>query len=143
MAELLLFHHAQGRTAGVLSFADKIRQAGHTVHVPDLYDGHTFHDLEAGIAYACQAGFKTIIERGEQAASPLPDHLVYAGFSLGVMPAQKLAQTRPGAAGALFFDACVPIAEFGAWPLDLPFRSTPWITISRSSKKAIWPPRRS
>lgn len=39
MAEVLVFHHAHGRTPGVLAFADDIRRAGHTVHVPDLYEG--------------------------------------------------------------------------------------------------------
>ena len=34
------------------------------------------------------------------AVDHLPGELVYAGFSLGVLPAQKLAQTRPGARGA-------------------------------------------
>jgi dienelactone hydrolase len=37
------------------------------------------------------------------------------------MPAQKLAQTRPGARGALFFEACLPVEEFGtAWPQGVP-----------------------
>ena len=45
MAELLLFHHAQGLTAGCLSFADELRAAGHVVHAPDLYDGKTFTKL--------------------------------------------------------------------------------------------------
>jgi len=123
MAEVLLFHHAQGRTAGVLSFADEIRGAGHTVHVPDLYEGRTFADLDAGVGYARETGFGTVIERGVLAAEGLPDHLVYAGFSLGVMPAQKLAQTRPGAAGALLFSSCVPAAEFGGpWPQGVPLQ---------------------
>ena len=123
MAEVLLFHHAQGRTAGVLSFADEIRGAGHTVHVPDLYEGRTFADLDAGVGYAREVGFGTIIERGVVAAEGLPDHVVFAGFSLGVMPAQKLAQTRPGAAGALLFSSCVPAAEFGGpWPPGVPLQ---------------------
>ncbi len=46
----------------------------------------------------------------------LPNEIVYAGFSLGVMPAQLLAQTRPGAKGALLLHACVPPSEFGPWP---------------------------
>jgi dienelactone hydrolase len=55
------------------------------------------------------------------AAAALPHHVVYAEFSLGVLPAQKLAQTRQGAAGALLFHACVPVAEFGdSWPCDVP-----------------------
>ena len=121
MAEVLLFHHAQGRTPGVTAFADTLRAAGHTVHVPDLYEGRTFDDFEAGIGHAQEIGFGTLIERGVAAAEGLPDSLVYAGFSLGVLPAQKLAQTRPGAAGALLISACVPTSEFGTpWPGGVP-----------------------
>ena len=120
MAEVLLFHHAQGRTAGVLAFADELRRAGHTVHTPDLYDGHTFATLDEGLAYAKQAGFGNLLERGVRTADDLPEDLVYAGFSLGVMPAQQLAQTRAGARGAVFIDACLPPSEFGSWPEELP-----------------------
>ena len=121
MADVLLFHHAQGQTAGFLAFADELRQAGHTVHTPDLYDGNTFDSLDDGIAYAQKVGFGDIIEHGVRAADDLPAGLVYAGFSLGVMPAQQLAQTRPGARGALLFESCVPTSEFGSdWPADVP-----------------------
>jgi dienelactone hydrolase len=121
MTEVLLFHHAQGRTAGVLAFADELRQAGHIVHTPDLYDGRTFDSLDDGLAYAGQVGFGAIVERGVQAADELPAELVYAGFSLGGMPAQRLAQTRAGARGALLFHTCVPPSQFGSdWPVDLP-----------------------
>ena len=121
MAEVLLFHHSQGQTEGFLAFADELRQAGHTVHTPDLYDGRTFESLDDGLAYAGQIGFGDILERGVRAADELPSELVYAGFSLGVMPAQKLAQTRPGAQGALLFHSCIPTSEFGsAWPEDVP-----------------------
>jgi dienelactone hydrolase len=121
MAEVLLFHHAQGLTPGVVAFADELRRAGHTVHTPDLYDGRTFDTLEAGMAHAEEIGFGEVIERGTRAADGLPAELVYAGFSLGVLPAQKLAQTRAGARGALLFYSCVPVAEFGrAWPAEVP-----------------------
>jgi dienelactone hydrolase len=120
MAEVLLFHHAQGQTEGFHAFAGELRRAGHTVHAPDLYDGRTFATLEEGMAYAGQIGFAEIIERGTRAANELPNELVYAGFSLGVLPAQKLAQTRAGARGALLFYSCVPAAEFGPWPADVP-----------------------
>jgi dienelactone hydrolase len=120
MAEVLLFHHAQGLTPGVLAFAQDLRAAGHRVHAPDLYDGRVFADLPAGIAHAESIGFEAIIERGKAAAAALPASLVYAGFSLGVLPAQALAQTRPGARGALFFHSSVPPHAFGAtWPTDL------------------------
>lgn len=121
MAEILLFHHAQGQTDGFLAFAQTLRQAGHTVHTPDLYQGHTFQTLDEGIAYAKQQGFGQLLEQGVRAADGLADELVYAGFSLGVMPAQQLAQTRSGARGALFFHACLPYTEFGtAWPAGVP-----------------------
>ena len=117
MAEVLLYHHAQGQTSGFLAFADELRAAGHLVHAPDLYDGRTFPTLDEGVGYAKQVGFETIGERGRLAAEGLPAELVYAGFSLGVMPAQELAQTRPGAKGALLFSAAFPASEFGgSWP---------------------------
>lgn len=120
MAEVVLYHHAQGLTDGVKSFAEELRQAGHTVHLPDLYEGHTYATLDEGLEYAKTTGFGVVKERGVQAAQGLGDRLVYAGFSLGVMPAQELAQTRPGATGALFFYSCLPVEEFGAWPAGVP-----------------------
>jgi dienelactone hydrolase len=105
----------------VLGFADGLRRAGHTVHTPDLLDGRVFGTLEEGVEYAGEVGFGEVVERGVRAAEQLPESLVYAGFSLGVLPAQKLAQTRPGARGALFVHACVPVSEFGsAWPSGVP-----------------------
>ena len=121
MAEVLLFHHAQGLTPGILAFADTLRRAGHIVHTPDLFEGRTFATLDAGMSFVKDVGFGAMIERGARAAEGLPAELVYAGFSLGVLPAQMLAQTRPGARGALLFYACVPVSEFGsAWPKGVP-----------------------
>src|SRR5206468_6711605 len=94
----------------------------HVVNAPDLYDGKTFADLDDGVRYAREVGFETIIERGRLAAEDLPNELVYAGFSLGVMPAQMLAQTRPGAKGALLFSAAFPASEFGSWPPGVPLQ---------------------
>ena len=123
MAEVLLFHHAQGQTSGFLAFVDELRRAGHTIHTPDLYDGHTFESLDDGLAHARQVGFGNLLERGVRAADELPSELVYAGFSLGVMPAQELAQTRPGAKGALLFSAAFPASEFGgSWPPGVPLQ---------------------
>ena len=120
MAEVLLFHHALGLTPGCRSFADDLRAAGHVVHLPDLYDGKTFGTVQEGVAHAQKVGFGTIMERGVQAAERLPAEIVYGGFSLGVMPAQRLTQTRPGAKGALLISACLPPSEFGAWPQGVP-----------------------
>lgn len=122
MAEVVLFHHAQGLTPGVRAFADELRGEGHTVHTPDLYDGHIFDSLEAGLAYSDRIGVEEIIERGARAVTDAPAELVYVGFSLGVLPAQKLAQTRPGARGAVFVHSCVPSSSFGSWPSPVPVR---------------------
>jgi dienelactone hydrolase len=122
VAEAVLFHHAQGLTPGIVAFADGLRRAGHTVHTPDLFDGRTFASIDEGMAYAQEIGFPDgVIDRGDRAVSELPPGLVYAGFSLGVLPAQKLAQTRSGARGALLCYSCVPVSAFGsAWPAGVP-----------------------
>jgi dienelactone hydrolase len=121
MTDVLLFHHAQGLTPGVTDFADRLRAAGHTVHTPDLYDGRTFDTLEQGIGNAKEIGFGEITERGVRAAEGLGDALVYAGFSLGVVPAQQLAQTRSGALGAQLLYSYLPPEEFGGpWPAGVP-----------------------
>jgi dienelactone hydrolase len=123
VAEILLFHHAYGQTDGFLAFADELRSAGNIVHTPDLYEGRSFSDFDAGIGYAKAVGFDTIAERGRTAAEALPEELVYAGFSLGAMPAQMLAQTRPRAKGALLFSAAIPPSEFGTpWPKGVPLQ---------------------
>jgi dienelactone hydrolase len=117
MAEVALFHHAQGLTPGVVAFADELRRAGHTVQTPDLFEGHTFGTVEEGVAHAKKVGFGEVMERGVRAVEGLSVGLVYAGFSLGVLPAQRLSQTRTGAWGALLFHACLPVSEFGpSWP---------------------------
>ena len=123
MAEVLLFHHAQGLTPGVRAFADDLRAAGHTVHTPDLFDGRTFQSIDEGLAYIGEIGFDDMRERGVRLADGLPSGIVYAGFSFGVLPAQKLAQTRPGARGALLFYSCLPISgewAIGPWPNGVP-----------------------
>jgi len=122
MAEVVLFHHAQGLTPGVVDFADELRRTGHTVHTPDLFQGRTFASIDDGMRFAGEIGFPgEVIARGARAVEGLPAGLVYGGFSLGVLPAQFLAQTRPGARGALLFYSCVPVSEFGSgWPGGVP-----------------------
>ncbi|GAA4380960.1 dienelactone hydrolase family protein [Paeniglutamicibacter cryotolerans] len=121
MATFLIFHHAQGRTTGMDSFAELLRDAGHDVHAPDYYSGHTFTDLASGLEFADRMGFDTVIDHGTRAAMGLPAHTIYIRFSLGVLPAQKLAQIRPGAAGAILVGSCLPLGEFaGTWPRGVP-----------------------
>jgi dienelactone hydrolase len=133
MATIVLFHHVQGRTPGVLAFADELRAHGHAVHAPDLLEGRTFATIDEGVAHVQEIGFDTVIGRGVDAAAGLPADVIYAGFSLGVLPAQNLAQTNPGARGALFFHACAPPSAFGTpWPAGVPLqvhmmKDDPWV----------------
>ncbi|GKV68652.1 dienelactone hydrolase [Sporosarcina sp. NCCP-2716] len=123
MADVLLFHHVLGRTAGILHLAEVLEQAGHTLHTPDLFEGRIFETIEEGFAFVKEIGFETLMERVRQAAEDVQPSVVYAGYSLGVMAAQQLAQTRAGAAGALFIASCAPAEEFGGpWPAKLPLQ---------------------
>lgn len=143
MTHVLLFHHALGRTPGFLTFATTLRDAGHAVDAPDLYGGRIFADLDEGVAFAKQIGFGEIIQRGATVADGLPSDIVYAGFSLGALPAQFLAQTRPGARGAMLFHGCVPASEFeSAWPEGVPLQihimdADPWGEEDREAAKAM------
>lgn len=121
MAEVVLYHHVQGLTDGVQSFAETLRTAGHVVHTPDVFGGRVFDSIDDGLAFAEQAGFETLVGRGVAAADGIRPDAVYAGFSFGVMPAQQLAQTRAGARGALLMCSCLPASEFGdGWPEGVP-----------------------
>jgi dienelactone hydrolase len=121
MTEVVLYHHVQGLTHGVRSFADTLREAGHAVHTPDLFGGRVFDTIDDGMAFARDAGFGALTELGVAAGEAVQPEAVYAGFSFGVMPAQQLAQTRPGARGALLMYSCLPVSEFEQpWPEGVP-----------------------
>jgi dienelactone hydrolase len=136
VAEVLLFHHAQGLTPGVAAFAERLRSEGHVVHTPDLYDGKSFADRSDGVRYAQGVGFGEIVERGRRAADTVPNGVVYGGFSLGLMPAQVLAMTKPGAKGALLFHGAVRPSDLGgSWPQGVPLQ----IHIMEGDEEALPP----
>jgi dienelactone hydrolase len=123
MAEVVLFHHVQGLTDGVRAFAGELRSGGHTVHTPDLFDGARPATIDEGVALVQRIGEEVLAERTGRAVAGLPGGLVYAGFSFGAASAQRLAQTRPGARGALLYEACLPVTgewAIGPWPEDVP-----------------------
>ena len=123
MAEVVLFHHVQGLTDGVRAFAEELRTGGHTVHTPDLFEGARPESIDDGLAYAGKIGDEVLTARVDASVADLPDGLVYAGVSFGVSEAQRLAQTRPGARGALLYEGCMPISgewAFGPWPDGVP-----------------------
>jgi dienelactone hydrolase len=118
MADLVLFHHVLGLTDGVVALADELRAGGHSVVTPDLFAGQRFESIEDGAAHVDHIGVQAIIERGSDAVvGNRSAKTVYAGISLGVLPAQYLAQTRPDAIGCVAMEAFVPPTEFGdGWP---------------------------
>lgn len=123
MAEVVLFHHVQGLTDGVRAFAEELRAGGHTVHTPDLFEGERPATIEDGVAFTRRLGGEVLDERADRAVADLPGALVYAGFSFGAATAQRLAQTRPGACGALLYESCIPLTgdwAFGPWPDGVP-----------------------
>jgi dienelactone hydrolase len=123
MANVLLFHHIQGRTPGIQAFSDQLRSAGHIVHVPDLFDGRTFESIDDGAAFTQSDDAPDFEALADAEAAKLPADLVYLGFSWGVMQAQRLAQTRPGATGAVLCESCAPVTgewAFGPWPDGVP-----------------------
>lgn len=123
MAEVIVFHHVQGMTEGIRTFAEQLRAGGHTVHTPDLFDGALPATIDDGVALVRSADGEELQSRADQALADLPPSLVYAGFSWGAALAQKYAQTRSGARGALLYDACIPLTgewAFGPWPDGVP-----------------------
>ncbi|MGH8823529.1 MAG: dienelactone hydrolase family protein [Jiangellaceae bacterium] len=122
MAEVVLFHHVQGLTDGVRAFAEELRSGGHTVHTPDLFDGELPATIDDGVALTRRIG-DVLDQRADRVVADLPEGLVYAGFSWGAGTAQRFAQIRPGARGALLYESCIPITgewAFGPWPDGVP-----------------------
>jgi dienelactone hydrolase len=123
MAEVVLIHHVQGLTDGIRAFADELRAGGHIVHTPDLFDGERPATIDEGVAHVESVGDEVLGERADRVVADLPEDLVYAGFSWGAATAQRYAQTRPGARGALLYEACIPLTgewAFGPWPDGVP-----------------------
>ncbi|MEL6893466.1 MAG: dienelactone hydrolase family protein [Actinomycetota bacterium] len=121
MAQIVLFHHVMGPTAGIDEVARRLEAAGHRVHTPDLFDGERFESIDDGVAHLESIGFPSLLERANAAVAGLPPSLVYAGVSMGVIAAQYLAQTRAHAAGAVLIESCLPASEFGVgWPAGVP-----------------------
>lgn len=123
MATLLLFHHALGLTEGMSAFADTLRDAGHRVATPDLFDGRVFSDLDEGVAYAEGLDRDEVAALAATALVDLGTPAVVGGFSFGSMSAQRLAQTRQDVLGAILYHGGVDPSWFGSpWPAALPLQ---------------------
>ena len=123
MAEVVLFHSVLGIRPGVTELAERLRSAGHTVHVADLYEGHPpFDSYEPAMEFQEEIGFKELSRRAEAAVAGLSSELVYCGFSMGCAAAEMLAAKRPGARGAVLVAGANALKWFGveSWPAGVP-----------------------
>jgi dienelactone hydrolase len=123
VAEIALIHSVLGMTPGFASAADRLREAGHTVHVVDLFDGAAPLDsYELAAERVQKIGVPELVGRARSAVQSLPPDLVYGGFSLGAALSAGLAARRPGARGALLLQGAPNPASIGAtsWPAGVP-----------------------
>lgn len=134
MANLVIFHSALGLRPALLRWADRLRDRGHQVHTPDLFDGEVFDELEQGVAKRDAIGIPELIYRAHAAVAELPEDLFYAGFSMGAASAQMLAGSRPGARGAILMHAALPLPalQIASWPAAVPVQlhyaeEDPWV----------------
>jgi Dienelactone hydrolase and related enzymes len=134
MAEVVLFHSALGLRPGVHAIADILREAGHTVTLPDYYDGEYFDDLDGGLRKRDSLGFPELTRRFRKISETISRPTVFAGFSLGAMAAQLLAATHPAARGAVLLHGAGRASEFtdGPWPSAVPVQvhyaeNDPWM----------------
>jgi dienelactone hydrolase len=112
------FHSALGLRPAIHEFAQLLRNDGHIVHTPDLFDGEVFDNLTDGIAKRDAVGIPELSRRATVAVESLPSDCVYVGFSMGAASAQYLAASRPGAKAVILCHAALPPALMGIeeWP---------------------------
>ncbi|MFY1676483.1 MULTISPECIES: dienelactone hydrolase family protein [unclassified Streptomyces] len=121
--DIILFHSILGARPAVRRAADLLRDAGHRVWTPDLFDGRVFDSMETARAYQEEVGREELLGRAVRAAAPHSDRgVVYAGFSLGAAVAQTLALGDRRARGLLLLHGTSDIApdvEVDALPVQL------------------------
>lgn len=137
MANVVVFHHVLGLTEGVLQFAESLRADGHNVWCPDLFKGKHFESLEEGCKYEEDVmGWEGMIAESEKAVADVPADAYFLGFSMGAVYAQRLAELRPGAKGAILMHGCVQGGFFATeWPAGVRLQihqtsGDPWTDMS-------------
>ena len=121
MTEVVLYHHIQGLTEGVRSFANEVRQAGHTVHTPDLFDGRTFATMDEAFAFVRQTGDALDAKADEPRTRCRKRWCTPASRGASAPRSGSLRHVPPGPGAPL--RRCYPISgeyAFGPWPDDLP-----------------------
>lgn len=129
MAHIVLFHSALGLRPAVNEFAEALREQGHTVSVPDYYEGKVFDDEKTGIEFRDSVGVKPLMDRAAAALENEPDDAVLAGFSLGAFFAQAFAGKRPQAQAAILLHSVdAPRKGWNGVPVQVHrYGTDPWI----------------
>lgn len=135
-ATILLLHSTYGPRPAVHSAAERLRAAGHEVHVPDLFEGQVADSVEDGRKIRDEIGNEELLRRAIAAAAPYSEQgLVYAGFSMGGSLAQNLALGDEKARGLLLLHGTSDLPEGAATdiPVQLhvadpdPFEPDDWL----------------
>jgi dienelactone hydrolase len=123
MTTVAIFHSVLGVRAGVLDAAERLRQDGHVVLVPDLFEGRTFDEYPPAMTFAWQElGQESLLRRASDAVAGLPEGFVTVGFSLGCVLAGYLATQRT-VSGVVMASGAVPVSLLGPdvrWPSGVP-----------------------
>ncbi|MFX4285945.1 dienelactone hydrolase family protein [Janibacter sp. G349] len=127
MAHVLLLHSALGLRPGVHTFADRLRELGHEVVVPDYYEGHVFEQEVPGIAH--RDAHPEYFEAVRELAAQMPPETALIGMSLGSFFAQRLAARRPRARAAiLMHSVAAPRHDWSGVPVQVHrHEDDPWI----------------
>lgn len=121
MASVLLFHSVLGRRNVEIEAAARLRDEGHQVWAPDLFDGRSAETVPAGCELMAEIGWDTIRQRARAAIAATPDVAVLAGFSMGAGVVSSLWAERPDVRGILLFHglAKIPHGVDPATPLQI------------------------
>ena len=108
MANVLLFHSVLGLRRAEHEIAAEFQADGHTVALPDLYDGRSTQFYPEGFEIKDAIGDAAIEARAREAVAAAPEDAVLAGVSYGAYLIGPFWGDRPKMRGALLFAGVAP-----------------------------------
>lgn len=111
MAYIVLFHSVLGLRRAEREIAAAFEADGHTVSLPDLYDGRTTNEYDEGFRLNAEIGEEAIVARACEALAMAPEDAVLAGASFGAFLIGRFWGERPRMPGALLLAGPTPWME--------------------------------